>query len=84
MHKDNPSAKIVAQENGVLNQKLHPKTCAKIVAKASTTMTREARSKRIAKTAPKAGTTTKKDNRHQKTPGASNVGWACTTTKKAP
>ena len=81
MNKDNPSAKIVAQENGVLNQRLYPKSCANCVAKASTTMKQEARPNRIAKTAPKANTTTKKDNRLQYTPGATNVEWASTTVK---
>jgi hypothetical protein len=81
MHKDNPSAKIVKQENGVPNQRLHLQTCANCVAKASTTMKQEARPNRIAKTAPKANTTTKKDNRLQYTPGATNVEWASTTVK---
>ena len=65
MYKDNPSAKIVKQENGVPNQRLHLQTCANCVAKASTTMKQEARPNRIAKTAAKANTTTKKDNRPQ-------------------
>ena len=63
MNKDNPSAKIVEKENGVLNQELHLRAFAKIVTKASTTTKQEFWP--IAKTAPKAGTTTKKDNRLQ-------------------